>query len=137
MYRWSAVYTWFLYGINYQQQVQLLPKNFRNLDLGPCIVMYCINMNLKISQIVPITEKLSNCISSSAAWECHLYPGQHRHLTPFSWTFTVFYFQCHVVYTAFFVTKYCVSLCYLNIYHCNNYILGNLIIVISTCNLQL
>ena len=23
------------------------------------------------------------------------------HLTPFSWTFTVFYSQCHVVYTAF------------------------------------
>ena len=27
----------------------------------------------------------------SAAGECHLHPGQHRHLTPFSWTFTVFY----------------------------------------------
>ena len=46
-------------------------------------------------------------ISSSAAGECHLHPGQHRHLTPFSWSFTVFFIFSVMLYTLPFHIYFC------------------------------
>jgi len=67
------------------------------VTLGDKHAKYFLLNGISISSndqiILMLTEYLLQAfISSSAAGECHLHPGQHRHLTPFSWTFTVFLF---------------------------------------------